>query len=77
MVSIFHKKTNSPRMSRWIFEMREYNFEMTYAKGKENVVADKLSRPVLRNQVIDNREAKTFLGFSKDYSSESQRKQHK
>ncbi len=33
-------------MNRWIREMREYNYDIQYLKGKYEYVADKLSRPV-------------------------------
>ncbi len=33
-------------MNRWILEMREYNYEINYLKGKDNIVAEHLSRPV-------------------------------
>ena len=46
LVSIFKKKTKSPRMNRWILEIREYNFDTKYVKGKYNYVADQLSRPI-------------------------------
>ena len=47
LVSIFKKKTKSPRMNRWILEIREYHFDIKYIKGKYNYVADHLSRPVM------------------------------
>ena len=46
LTSIFKRKTKCPRMNRWILEMREYNYNIQYLKGKYNVVADQLSRPV-------------------------------
>ncbi len=46
LTSIFKRKTKSPRMNRWILEMRKYNYEINYLKGKDNIVADHLSRPV-------------------------------
>ncbi len=45
--SIFWKRTKSPRMNRWILEMRDFNYQIQYVKGKYNFVADNLSRPVL------------------------------
>ncbi len=46
LTSIVKRKTKSPRMNRWILEMREYNYFIQYVKGKDNFVADHLSRPV-------------------------------
>ncbi len=37
-VSIFKRKTKSPRMNRWIIEMREFNYNIQYLKGKYNCV---------------------------------------
>ncbi len=46
LTSIFKRKTKSPRMNRWLLEMREYNCESKYSKGRDNFVANHLSRPV-------------------------------
>ncbi len=46
LASIFKRKAKSRRMNRWILEMREYNYDIQYVKGKDNFVADHLSRPV-------------------------------
>ena len=46
LVSVFKRKTKSPRMTRWSLEMREYDFTITYQEGRANVVADQLSRCV-------------------------------
>lgn len=54
LVSIFKRKTKSPRMNRWILEIREYIFEIKYVKGKYNYVADHLSRPVALVQSQDD-----------------------
>ncbi len=42
----FKYKTKSPRMNCWIFDMREYNYEILYLKAKDNFVADHLSHAV-------------------------------
>ena len=63
LVSIFKKKTKSPRMNRWIIELREYNFEIKYIKGKYNFVADHLSRPVA---TIHNITEDTILGKTRE-----------
>jgi ribonuclease HI len=39
------------RQSRWMELMQEFNFEIQYVKGKENVVADTLSRRPFLNAV--------------------------
>ena len=42
---LFTKQTNpSPRISRWILALTEYNFTITYRSGKKNQNADALSR---------------------------------
>ncbi len=33
-------------MNRWMLEVRDYRFRVEYEQGKNNVVADQLSRPV-------------------------------
>ena len=35
---------NNTRITRWILSIQEYNFEILHCKGKENIVADILSR---------------------------------
>ena len=35
---------NNTRITRWILAIQEYNFEILHCKGKENIVADILSR---------------------------------
>ena len=48
LLSVFKKKTKSPRMSRWSLEMRDYSFEIIYKAGKSHYVPDALSRPVFQ-----------------------------
>ncbi len=43
--------------------MRDYRFRVEYKKGKNNVVADQLSRPV---RVIQGSEDGTWLGKSRE-----------
>ncbi len=62
-VSVFKPRTKSPRMNRWILEMRDYCYKIEYKAGKRNVVADQLSRPV---RVIQGREDRKWLGKSKE-----------
>ena len=38
------QKTLSRRQARWVEFMQEFDYELSYIKGKENVVADALSR---------------------------------
>ncbi len=45
IVSVFKQGTKSPRMNRWILEMRDYRYKM-YKAGNDNVVAVQLSRMV-------------------------------
>ena len=35
---------NNSRITRWILSIQEYNFDIIHCKGKENIVADILSR---------------------------------
>ena len=35
---------NNSRITRWILSIQEYNFDIIYCKGKENIIADTLSR---------------------------------
>ncbi len=57
-------------MNRWMLEMRDYRFKVEYKMGKNNVVADQLSRPI---RVIQGSEGGTWLGKSRDEIQEMQR----
>ncbi len=57
--SIFKKKTKFPRMNRWIFGMKEYNYVEQYVQGKDNHAVDNLSRPV---RVIQRPQEPIWLG---------------
>ena len=58
-------------MNRWIIEMREYTYDIKYLKGKFNVVADTLSRPVrVVRQVVKPR---NYLGLTLATVAEAQR----
>ena len=61
LTSIFKRKTKSARMNRWILEMREYDYEIQYVKGKYNYVADQLSRPV---RIVQRNPTTTLLGLT-------------
>ena len=50
LTSVFKHRTKSPRMNRWILEMRDYSFIVEYKRGATHYVADHLSRPVGRIQ---------------------------
>ncbi len=50
-------------MNRWMLQMRGYRFRVEYKLGKNNVVADQLSRPV---RVVEGSEDGTWLGRSRD-----------
>ncbi len=47
-----------------MLEMREYRFLVEYKKGKNNVVADQLSRPV--RVIQGSEEDGTWLGKSRE-----------
>ena len=55
LTSVFKQRTKSPRMNRWVLEMRDYSFIIEYRKGSTHYVADHMSRPVGRIQVDGHR----------------------
>ncbi len=63
ITTVFRQRAKSPRMNRWMLEMRDYRFRVEYKKGKNNVVADQLSRP---GGVIQGSEDGTWLGKRRD-----------
>ncbi len=63
ITAVFKQRTKSPRMNRWMLEMRNYRFRVKYKQGKNNVVAHQLSRPV---RVIQRSEDGTWLGKSRE-----------
>lgn len=71
LVSIFRQKTKSPRMNRWILEMRDYHFSIDYKSGKKNVVADQLSRPVRPIRPWGG-QSELFLGRTREEFSQLQ-----
>lgn len=58
--SKYRGKDMSPRHQRWLLKLGEYQFEIEYLKGRENKVADFLSRiensedPISENTNIEN-----------------------
>ncbi len=56
-------------MNRYILEMREYQYDIKYVKGKYNWVTDQLSRPVL---VIQRPPVETWLEKTKEEMRELQ-----
>ncbi|KAL1117002.1 hypothetical protein AAG570_004330 [Ranatra chinensis] len=51
----------SARISRWKEVLAAYDFEITHTKGKENVVADCLSRQIYTIEGVDEGYANRFL----------------
>lgn len=72
LTSIFKRKTKSPRMNRWILEMREYSYNVQYVKGKDNCVADHLSRPV---RIVVRPPEASWLGLNQEQFKERQREE--
>ncbi len=70
IVSVFRQRTKSPRMDRWMLEMRDYRFKIEYKMGKKNIVADQLSRPV---RLIQGDNCGNWLGKTKEEIKEMQR----
>ena len=69
---IFKRKTKSPRMNRWILEMRGLNYSIMYIKGKNNHVADALSRPPVATILSTREPQQSFLGLTKQEFIERQ-----
>lgn len=71
LTNIFKKRTHSPRMSRYLLEMREYNFQMEYKKGRKHKVPDALSRPMGR--VREKVQSVQFLGLTREVLQKEQK----
>ncbi len=37
LTSVFKQRTKSPRMCRWILEMRDYHYKVEFKSGKKNI----------------------------------------
>lgn len=53
---LLSKKDPSPRLERWMLLLTRFNFDLRYKKGKDNVVADFLSRLHNENDINSNLE---------------------
>ena len=48
---LFDQTNQNFKQSRWLDTLSEFEFKIRYIKGKENMVADALSRKVQVNQI--------------------------
>ena len=51
---LLNKKSSHPRLERWIIRLAISEFEIRYKPGRENIVADMLSRLFEENEVNEN-----------------------
>ena len=72
LVSVFKRKTKSPRINRWVIELQDYRFKIEYRPGKNNQVADQLSRPV---RPIFYQSSDNYLGLSKEEFKSKQKEE--
>ena len=54
LVWLYKIKEPNTRLARWKIKLDEFDFEIVYKKGKENLVADALSRVEVYNNENDN-----------------------
>ena len=57
---IFQYKSTVPRITRWSLMLAEFNYTIHYKPGRENIIADPLSRFVAVTQVNDQSSTKKF-----------------
>lgn len=63
----FTGKDLNPRLQRWLIQLGEYNMKVEYIKGKDNTVADFLSRINVTNHEINQIEKNTSI---KDFTND-------
>ena len=82
---LFHQKKLKARQARWLAFMSEYDFEIRNIKGKENIVADALSRQQheLQDVLISGYESafknmlKTLSSSDYDYNNPMEKCTHR
>lgn len=75
--SKYKGKEFSQRNQRWILKLQEYNFDIEYLKGKENTVADFLSRQETSPQINDENSSESNMDLSDTiHSVEEQLQDH-
>lgn len=62
--SKYKGKEFSQRNQRWILKLQEYNFDIEYLKGKENTVADFLSRQENSPKICDGNSSESNMDLS-------------
>lgn len=58
---LFYQKNLNVRKSRWLATINELYFEIMYIKGRENRVANALSRRIQVNHIEDMNFYRTYL----------------